>query len=125
MKPGNEKQTSAEQLTSVSELLDRSVDELDQHTVAALRRARAQAVEAASSKPLWQGWLWPAGGLATALAAGLTAIMISTGPANLTGELDASEFELLASQDTLEVVEDLEFYQWLSEAMIDEAGGTG
>ncbi len=69
--------------------------------------------------------MWPTGGLATAVATVLAVIMLNSAPVNLNGELGASEFEILASHDTLEVIEDLEFYQWLSDAALDEPGETG
>lgn len=120
-------------LSAISDLLDRSVEQLNQDTLTALSRARAHAVQGArdtarrkaNRKPVWQGWLWPTGGLATAVAVALTVIMLSSGPVNLNGELGAPEFELLASNDTLEVVEDLEFYQWLTDAALDDPGESG
>lgn len=115
-------------LSAVSDLLDRSVDQLDQETLTVLARARADALQQLrkpARKPVWQGWLWPAGGLATAIAAGLTAIMLSSGPVNLGSDLEASEFEILASNDTLEVIEDLDFYQWLTDTVHDDPGDAG
>ncbi|HED17780.1 MAG TPA: hypothetical protein ENI64_13330 [Gammaproteobacteria bacterium] len=132
MKPDDHKQDLPENLAAISDLLDRSAEQLDQETLTALSQARAQAVQAArdagkqSNQPSkWQGWLWPAGGLATAIAAGLAVIMLNSAPVNLNGELGTSEFEILASNETLEVIEDLEFYQWLSDAALDDPGESG
>ncbi len=136
MKPDDDKQDRPENLAAISDLLDRSVEQIDQDTLTALSQARAQAVQVArdvgqksghlSSRPSkWQGWLWPTGGLATAIAIALAVIMLNNVSVSPGGELGASEFEILASHDTLEVIEDLEFYQWLSDAALDDPGETG
>jgi len=133
MKPEDNKQDLPDNLAAISDLLDRSAEQLDQDTLTALSQARAQAVQTArdaadrkaGKKPVWQGWLWPTGGLATAMAAVLAVIMLSSGPVNLSGELGEPELEILASNDTLEMIEDLEFYQWLSDYPLDEAGKSG
>ncbi len=136
MKPDDDKQDLPKNLAAISDLLDRSVEQIDQGTLTALSQARAQAVQVArdagqksgqsSSRPSkWQGWLWPTGGLATAIATALAVIMLNSAPVNLGGELGTSEFEILASHDTLEVIENLEFYQWLSDAGLDDPGEAG
>jgi len=136
MKPDDNKQDLPENLEAISDLLDRSVEQLDQDTLMALSQARAQAVQLArdagqtSSQQTgrtarWQGWLWPTGGLATAIATALAVIMLNSGSVHLGGELGTSEFEILASNDTLEVIEDLEFYQWLSDTALDDPGESG
>jgi len=128
MKPDNDKQDLPENLATISDLLDRSVEQIDQDTLTALSQARAQAVQVArdAGQPArWRGWLWPTGGLATAVAIALAVIMLNNAAVNPGGELGVSEFEILASHDTLEVIEDLEFYQWLSDAAFDEPGETG
>jgi len=133
MKSDDNKQDLPENLVAINKVLDSSIEQIDQDTLTALSEARAQAVQhvrdaaagKAGKKSAWQGWLWPTGGLATAMAAVLAVIMLSSGPVNIGGELGASEFEILASNDSLEMIEDLEFYQWLSDYPLDEAGESG
>jgi len=136
MKPDDDKQTVPANLAAISDLLDRSVEQIDQDTLTALSQARAQAVQVArdagkksgqsTGRPTrWRGWLWPTGGLATAVAIALAVIMLNSASVNPGGELGVSEFEILASHGTLEVIEDLEFYQWLSDAGLDDPGETG
>ncbi len=89
--------------------LDRGTRELDEFTVARLRAARKQALAAG---PHGRWWLAMAGIAATAVTAGLVAILLLTPAPPPANGLD--QLELLADTE-FEVANDLEFYRWLAE----------
>jgi hypothetical protein len=95
------------------QLFDESVDGLDGETRSKLNRGRQAAL--AELQPGGRRWLqWaPAGGVAVAAVA---ALIVWTG--SVQGpELDvpsvASDMEILLTEDSLEMLEDLEFYSWI------------
>jgi hypothetical protein len=91
--------------------LDRSAQQLDELTIARLRAARRNALEA---RPRRLAWL-AAGGLATAaLTATLVAFLLFT-PAAAPPVAGFEQFDLLSENDSLELYRDLEFYRWLAE----------
>ena len=63
-------------------------------------------------------WRWP--GLATAGAAALAVFLYFQTPGGVQPNFE--DIDLLASEDPLELYEDLEFYAWLAE---EEAAGQG
>ena len=97
--------------------LDKSVDELDSATLSRLAHSRHRAL---SSEPQGIQWAWPAWGLATASVVVLSIILWFQNPMNPEPSLLTEDLELLASSDSLEFYEDLDFYDWLSE---DEQAG--
>ena len=92
---------------------DASVDSLDGETRSKLNRGRQAAL--AELKPGGRPWVqWiPAGGVAVAAVA---ALVVWSGSMRLP-ELDtpgvASDMEILLTEDSLEMLEDLEFYSWI------------
>lgn len=106
-------------------LFDESVDALDASRLSALNQARHRALdelEAGRGFTAWQR-LVPAGGAAA--AAVLVAVLV-LGPDESAIELPigpttaASDFELLINEDNLDMLEDLEFYSWLTLEELDD-----
>lgn len=95
------------------QLFDESVDGLDGETRSKLNRGRQAALaELHSGGRRWTQWA-PAGGVAVAAVA---ALVIWTGSMRVP-ELDtpavASDLEILLTEDSLEMLENLEFYSWI------------
>jgi hypothetical protein len=110
-----------EQLAEVAkQAFDQSVDRLDAATLSRLNRGR-QAALAETRQPVrpWLRWM-PATGVAAAV---LLALVIQQGP----GDVDviaapAADLEMLLGEESIEMLEDLEFYSWLD---TEELAGDG
>jgi len=109
------KESAAEEAFAkkAKQLFDESVENLDGETRSRLNRGRQAALEQlAAGKPVWVQWA-PAAGVA---AAAVFAVVLWTGnqPVDeLTPEATASDFEILLTEDSFEMLEDLEFYSWI------------
>ena len=94
-------------------VFDESVDNLDGETRSRLNRGRHAALaEIDKQRSAWIQWA-PAGGVA---AAALLAVVLWTGnPAvdELASPAMAADIEILLTEDSLEMLEDLEFYSWI------------
>ena len=94
-------------------LFDESVEDLDGQTRSRLNRGRQAALEElTSAKPVWVHWA-PAAGVAAAV---VVAVVLWSGnlPVDeLTPEASAADFEILLTEDSFEMLEDLEFYSWI------------
>jgi hypothetical protein len=122
-KPLDEKELTAR----ARELFDDSVERLDAATLSRLNQGRQQAlqeVRETGTAGQWARWV-PAGGLA---AAAVVAVVVWQGmpvehsaPAAGT----ATDFEILLSEDSLDMLEDLEFYSWIDTANIETNGDVG
>jgi len=92
---------------------DESVDGLDGDTRSRLNRGRQKALAEVTTGGLrWMQWA-PAGGLA---AAAVVAVVIFTGNpqfAELAAPEVATDMEILLTEDSLEMIENLEFYSWI------------
>ena len=94
---------------------DESVEQLDAATLSRLNRARHAALaEIQQPTRQWSRWL-PASGVAAAV---LVAVIVMPNPAGLDEPLPAAgaDLELRLGEDSLEMLEDLEFYSWLDVA---------
>ena len=92
-------------------LFDESVEGLDAQTRSRLNRGRQAALEQlAAGRRAWVQWV-PAAGVA---AAAVFAVVLWTGNQPV-DELTpaASDFEILLTEDSFEMLEDLEFYSWI------------
>jgi hypothetical protein len=92
---------------------DESVAGLDGETRSRLNRSRHAALaELDSGRPAWARWL-PAAGVAAGAA---VALLLWTGDPpveDLASPAIASDIEILLTEDSLEMLEDLEFYSWI------------
>ena len=109
------------------ELFDDSVEQLDAATLSRLNRGRQEALaELERSSPVgqWARWV-PATGVA---AAALVAVVVWQGipvedPLPSTGPV--TDFEILIGEDSLEMLEDLEFYSWIEPSDLQTNGNVG
>lgn len=92
-------------------LLDRSADELDRQTILRLQRARVQAL---SARPRSVRWI-VAGGLATALAMTLSAVVWVSTPSAVIPLHDADDVEVVTAAEHLEFYDEIDFYRWLAD----------
>jgi hypothetical protein len=114
------KQSEQQFLNNISDELDRSCDGLDGHTQSRLNSIRHAALEH-GRKSLSRTLLSPFGGLVTAcvlvlvvgmLYQGQLEIPTQAGPDNIS---PMEDLDILTSAESLELFENLEFYQWLEE----------
>ena len=93
-------------------------------------RISAMAAEAAREKPRWTSRLRPALlpiGAVAALAAIVVAVPLLKRPADMPGQppaISADDVALLLNIDNLDLLEQMEFYQWLDRqpGVLDAAG---
>ena len=91
---------------------DETVEELDAATLSRLNRARHAALaEMQQPSRQWSRWM-PAAGVAATV---LVAVMVMQNPAGIDEPLPAAvaDMEILLGEDSIEMLEDLEFYSWL------------
>ncbi|MEO7325194.1 MAG: DUF3619 family protein [Dokdonella sp.] len=105
-------------------LLDESTDALDAATLSRLNRARQAAL--AQRRPALSGWMMGSGFAGAALA---LAIALALGqhpapsPANAPVSLEqVVDADALASDDNLDLYENLDFYAWLDAQQQDGNG---
>jgi hypothetical protein len=110
-------------------LFDDSVEKLDAATLSRLNQGRHKALEELHRPGIvrWRGspWAAPAAGVA---AAAVVAVLVVRGPAMIDGVDDpvtASDFEMLLETDSLEMLEDLEFYSLLDAVDAETSGNVG
>lgn len=115
--------TDEQLVQQAKKAFDASVDKLDAATLSRLNRGRQAALaEAARANHVWMNWM-PATGVAAAV---LIAIFALRGP----GDIDvmsapANDLEILLGEESIEMLEDLEFYSWLDAAELDGDGDLG
>ncbi len=95
-------------------VLDERADQLDDKIVARLRDARLRAIEVAARKNARPAWIKPVGGLVTAtLVVGVATTLWLANPS--VPKHGVEDMELLASTESPEFYQDLDFYLWLEE----------
>lgn len=102
-------------------LFDESVEGLDANALSRLNRSRHKALAELDSRqsairPV--RWL-PAAGVA---AAAVAVVVVMRGPADVgfvEEPVTATDFEILLDEQSLEMLEDLEFYSWLETVDLD------
>jgi hypothetical protein len=111
------------------ELFDESVEKLDAATLSRLNQGRHKALEELHRPGVvkWHGPLWgaPAAGV---FAVAVVAAIVMRGPASVDAIDDpvtASDFEMLLEADSLEMLEDLEFYSLLDAVDAETNGNVG
>ena len=103
-------------------LFDTSVEELDAASLSTLNQSRQRALAGVHAQPTpWLRWV-PAAGMA---AAALLAVMvILPDPANIQALPAAvTDMEILLGEDSIEMLEDLEFYTWID--MLEQDNDVG
>jgi hypothetical protein len=103
-------------VNAIRKELDRSCDALDGYTLSRLHRMRSAALVRPQSR--WKSLLLPFSGLVTACALVLVvnvALRSAGVPAEGAGEAALEDIEMLTANESLDLYEDYEFYQWLAE----------
>ncbi len=107
------------------ELFDDSVERLDAATLSRLNQGRHAALDALQgSRPMavWGSWV-PATGVAAAV---LVTVMVMHGPNTVDLPIESvTDFEILLEGESLEMLEDLEFYSWLEASDLEMNGNVG
>lgn len=127
----NTQDRSAERdwLEASKTLFDDSVDNMDAATRSRLRVARERALEELRPRRRLGGArLWIPAAAAAALVALVTLPLTERGGTGAeTGfeTMAAADLEILLGEEELEMLAELEFYEWLELAAPDEAGSEG
>lgn len=106
--------------TNIRQTLDDSVESLDANTLSRIRHIRAQAVDKGVVKTAAQQSNWSAimtGALATACVM-IFAVMILLKTPAPGQSVPLDDLDLISSSESLELYEDLEFYEWLEEDVL-------
>jgi len=113
---------------SAKDLFEDSVERIDAATLSKLNQSRQAAlaeISPAQSVQRLVRWM-PAGGLA---AAAVIAVVMLRGPGDpdfpIAPESTESDFEILLGSDSLEMIEELEFYSWIDMAELDSPDNVG
>ncbi len=116
-KPLDEKELTAQ----AKALFDDSVERLDAATQSRLnqgRRRALQEIRETGSGGEWASWV-PAGGLAAAVVVAVVVWQGTPVENNTPAAGIATDFEIILSEDSLDMLEDLEFYSWVDTASLD------
>lgn len=120
MKESIDKRADDALVERAKDLFDDSVAGLDAETRSRLNRSRQRALaEIGRGRPAWVRWT-PAFG---ATAAAIVAVVLITGtpsPEFVEAPASASDLDILLDGESLEMLEELEFYSWIE---LDEAAG--
>jgi len=120
MKESIDKRADEALVERAKDLFDESVAGLDAETRSRLNRSRQRALaEVGRGRPVWVRWT-PALG---ATAAAVVAVVMITGRPTLDlvePPASASDLDILLDEESLEMLEELEFYSWIE---LDESAG--
>lgn len=102
---------------------DASVDELDAATLSRLNRSRHEAL-AELQKPSrhFAGWM-PATGVAAAVLIAVIVMQLPTTDDDVIASTVLADMEILLGEDSIEMLEELEFYSWLDAADLENDVG--
>lgn len=92
----------------VRQTLDQHADAVDEVTAARLAAIRRNALDAGSRRAHWL----PAAAWSAVAASVLTVALLLNQDADLSG-IDLDALELVAQSEDLELIEELDFYDWL------------
>ena len=108
-------------------LFNSSVDELDAATLSRLTQGRHRALEELRRPAVatWGRWAPVAGVAAAALVVAVVMIDGSGGEVASGAAVTASDFEMLLEADSLEMLEDLEFFSVLDAVDAETQGNVG
>jgi hypothetical protein len=99
-------------LKTSRDALNESIENLDANTLSRLNQARQKALSQEDNRPLVNIFWIPAGALAALSIAVVVGLLLSSPEISL-NNLDEAEF--MATNEEIELVEDLEFVAWLIE----------
>ena len=107
-------------------LFDNSVDGLDAATLSRLNQGRQKALDELRRPAIatWGRWA-PAAGVAAAAVVAVVMINGNVGESPADGAVTASDFEMLLEADSLEMLEDLEFFSVLDAVDVEPQGNVG
>ena len=109
-KPGNFEQNN-------KSLLDESIDDISPDIAHRLQQARYAALEKAKPRSIWS--YYPQAIAATLLVSVISASLLFNFDDNVLNNTEIAmeaDIEMLTSSESLELMEDLEFMQWLAES---------
>ena len=98
----------------IRRMLDTSLEDLDPDVCRRLQQARHTALETSTKAhmPFWQ----PAAGALLLVSVMLLTVFIWPERQNLPEPVTLADMELITADDSLQLYEDLDFYQWLLES---------
>ena len=107
----------------LKETFDESVDSLDGATLSKLNRGRHEAL-AQLQKPRqqWSRWM-PATGAVAVILVAVVVLQTPSAIDDVAGIATVTDMEILLGEDSIEVLEDLEFYSWID--MAEAEGDVG
>ena len=123
----NDERRDEEFARRAKSLFDQSVDRLDAETLSRLNRGRQAALAELDRTGLaghWARWV-PAAGLAAAAVAAVVMWQGNAVDARVPSNGSVTDFELLLGEDSLEKIEDLEFYSWIEPSDFESGGNVG
>lgn len=104
----------------VKDSFDESVDALDAATLSKLNRSRHLALaELGKRTAQWSRWM-PATGAVAAILVAIVMLQDPSGIQDINGATSVTDMEILLGEDSIEMLEELEFYSWID---IAEAEG--
>lgn len=99
-------------LEQIKQQLDASADHLDAATLSRLTQIRSQVLDA-GVKPKWS-WQMPTLALGSTAAIAAVTISLMWTPATLQ-QTSLEDLPLLSANETFELIDEVEFYEWLTE----------
>jgi len=108
-------------------LFDDSVERLDAATLSRLNQGRQRALAAlGANRPggQWARWV-PAAGVAAAAVVAVVVWQAGAPQRAAPGPDSATDFEILLSEDSFEMLEEFEFYAWIDAAELGPSGDVG
>jgi len=117
------KKTDEQLAEQAKATFDASVDRLDAATLSRLNRGRQAALDEIGRRDRdWMRWM-PAAGVAAAV---VLAVFTMRGPAEVdVMTAPATDLEILLSEESIEMLEELEFYSWLDTEDLEGDGDLG
>ena len=102
---------------------DASVEELDAATLSRLNRGRHAALaELQRPRDQWSRWM-PATGVAAAVVVAVMVLQSPLAVKEFPEPATVTDMEILLGEDSIEMLEDLEFYSWID--AVDMEGDVG
>lgn len=99
-------------LEAVRTVLDRSIESLDAATASRLTEARYRALEGSGGERSGRSY-WVPGLAFASLVAGVLVVVLRLAAPDIGTTATLEDIELLSSNDSMELYEELEFLEWL------------